>query len=519
MNRDLKDLINTVEKETKSRSELEATINSLKEDINRLKFTIKEQHLLIEEQGDQISFAQSDIPSEFNILKEMITSQRKDLIKRDESIDKLNDKLDDLTSQMGKPKNGTFEIQNNDLLEAQELILKFSEESEEYRNQIEDLKNQLESIESEKVDLEETDKVQTEGNEEMVNIKRLNFQLMEQNGLLRVEIESLKVKMQKRIEEARSEELELTNRKIEDLTSEIDSLKAQMQERIEKVSSEELELANRKIEDLTSEIESSKLQMQEKVEEANSEELDLAYRNIEALTSEIDSLNAQMQEKIEKVSSEELELANRRIEDLTSEIEDYDTQLKFLQRELEKPIEPAIISTEDALEFAKMKEQYDNTKSELLKYQKENELLNNKLSELESHNIELIDIESSTNSIAYDFPEHFQISLFKRMYKLLDDNNKKAVINTLIKDLNSKNNEIKRSAIKILSEIKDKKVYDAFLELIHDDDWLIRYNLIKALNKFDFESEEFKELLKRLSKDADVDVRELAVKTFNEISK
>ena len=259
--------------------------------------------------------------------------------------------------------------------------------------------------------------------------------------------------------------------------------------------------------------------MQKRIEEANSEELELANRKIEDLTSEIDSLNAQMQKGIEKVSSEELEFANRQIEDLTAEIEDYDTQLKFLQRELEKPIEPAIISTEDALEFAEMKEQYDNTKSELLKYQKENELLNNKLSELESHNVELIDIESSTNSIAYDFPEHFQIALFKRMYKLLDDNNKKSVINTLIKDLNSKNNEIKRSAIKILSEIKDKKVYDAFLKLIHDEDWLIRYNLIKALSKFDFESEEFKELLKKHLKDSDVDVRELAVKMLNEISK
>ena len=486
MSRDIKDIINTVEKETKSRSELEATINSLKKEINRLKFTIKEQHLLIEEQGDQISFPQIDIPSEIKILNEMITSQRKDLVKRDDSIDKLNDKIDEITSQMEKPKNETFEVQSNDLLEAQELILKFSEENEEYRNQIEDLKNQLESIESEKVVLKETNNVQTEENEELVNIKRLNFQLMEQNGLLRVEIESLKAKMQKRIEEASSEELELANRKIEDLTSEIDSLNAQMQEGIEKVSSEELELANRKIEDLT---------------------------------SEIDSLNAQMQKGIEKVSSEELEFANRKIEDLTAEIEDYDTQLKFLQRELEKPIEPAIISTEDALEFAEMKEQYDNTKSELLKYQKENELLNNKLSELESHNVELIDIESSTNSIAYDFPEHFQIALFKRMYKLLDDNNKKSVINTLIKDLNSKNNEIKRSAIKILSEIKDKKVYDAFLKLIHDEDWLIRYNLIKALSKFDFESEEFKELLKKHLKDSDVDVRELAVKMLNEISK
>jgi len=519
MNRDLKDRIDTVEEETKSKSQLEAIINSLKEDVNRLKFTIKEQHLLIEEQGDQISFAQSDIPSEINILKEMITSQRTNLIRRDENIDKLNDKIDELSSQMGKPKHGSVESQSDDLFEAQELILKLSEESEEYRNQIEDLKNHLESIESEKIDLEETNKTQTEENDEMVNIKRLNFQLMEQNGLLRVEIESQKVKMQKRMEALSSEELELANKKIEDLTSEIESLNAQMQERIEEVSLEELELANKKIKDLTSEIESLNAQIQERVEAVSTEELELANKKIEDLTSEIESLNAQMQERVEAVSTEELELANRKIEALTSEIEDYDAQLKFLQREIEKPMEPAIISTEEALEFAEIRDQYESTKTELLKYQKENELLKKELSELETHNIELIDIESSTNLIAYDFPEHFQIALFKRMYKLLDDNNKESVINTLIKDLNSKNNEIKRSAIKILSEIKDKKVYDAFLKLIHDEDWLIRFILIKALSKFGFESEGFKELLKELSKDADVDVRELAVKTFNEISK
>lgn len=308
---------------------------------------------------------------------------------------------------------------------------------------------------------------------------------MEQNGLLRVEIESLKAQIQEGVEELVSEELELANKKIDNLTSEIDSLNAQLQERIKKVNSEELELANKRIEDLTSEIE---------------------------------TLNVKIQERIEEVNSEELELANRKIEALKLEIEDYDAQLKFLQKELENSIEPTTISTEQALEFAKMREQYDNIKSELLKYQKENELLNNKLLELETQAIELIDVESSTNSFAYDFPDHFQISLFKRMYRLMSDNNKKVIINTLIKDLNSKNNEIKRCAIKILSEIKDKKVYDAFLELIHDDDWLIRYNLIKALSKFDFESEEFKKLLKKLLNDADVDVRELAAKMLNEIS-
>ena len=128
MDKDLKDLINTVEKETKTRSQLEELINSLKEEVNRLKFTIKEQHFLIEEQGDQISFAQSDLPSEINILKEMITSQRRDLGKRDSNIDLLNNKIDELTNQMGFAKDPSVEVQKNDLFEAQELILKLSQE-------------------------------------------------------------------------------------------------------------------------------------------------------------------------------------------------------------------------------------------------------------------------------------------------------------------------------------------------------------------------------------------------------
>ena len=104
------------------------------------------------------------------------------------------------------------------------------------------------------------------------------------------------------------------------------------------------------------------------------------------------------------------------------------------------------------------------------------------------------------------------------MYYLLNDSSKQLVINTLIRYLNDPKTETKRIAIRILSEIKDKKVYEAFLDLVHDKDWLIRYNLIKALSKFDFEEGEFIELLKELSRDSDVDVRELALKILKELS-
>ncbi|MFX1490073.1 MAG: HEAT repeat domain-containing protein [Promethearchaeota archaeon] len=456
MSKDLKDLIDTVEKETKTRSELDSIIKSLKEEINRLKFTIREQQLLIEEQGDQISFAQSDLPSEMNILKELIISQRGDLAKRDENIDRLNKKIDEITDQMENSKNNiSMKDSNEDLLEAQELILKLSEERDEYQNQIEDLNRQIQNLESEKNELSESNQAQKEENEEMVNIKRLNFQLMEENGLLRNELESLKT---------------------------------QMQERINNVTSEELELATEKIGRLTSQI----------------QDYDAQLTNLQ---NELETKNTLSADLIE--NAEALEAANNKIETLTSQVRDYDAQLSFLQREFEKKSQ----------EFEKLSEEIEGLKDQISTYQKENENLNSLLSDFQKKKADEIEEDSSTHSIAYDFPLLYQVSLFKRIYNFLDDANKTTIINTLIKDLNNPKNDIKRNALRILSAIKDKKVYDAFLDLVHDDDWLIRYNLIKALRNSDFEPEDFKDLLKILSKDADVDVRELAIKVLNEIFK
>jgi chromosome segregation ATPase len=456
MSKDLKDLIDTVEKETKTRSELDTIIKSLKEEISRLKFTIREQQLLIEEQGDQISFAQSDLPSEINILKELIISQRGDLAKRDDNIEKLNEKIDELTEQMEISQNNVSKQHSNEeLLEAQELILKLSEDRDKYQKQIKDLNRQIQSLELERNDLSESYQAQKEENEEMVNTKRLNFQLMEENGLLRNELESLKTQMQERINNATSEKLELATAKIETLNSQIQDYDAQ--------------LTN--------------------------------------LKHELEDKNALSADLIE--NTEALEVANNKIETLTSQINDYDAQLSFLQREFEKKSQ----------EFEKSLEEIEDLKNQISIYQTENENLNSLLSDFQKNKTIEIEENLSTHSVAYDFPLLYQVSLFKRIYNFLDDTNKTTIINTLIKDLNNPKNDIKRNALRILSAIKDKKVYDAFLELVHDEDWLIRYNLIKALRNFDFEPDDFKDLLKILSKDADVDVRELAIKVLNEISK
>ena len=425
MSKDLKDLINSVEKETKSQAELEQIIHTLKEEMNRLDFTVNEQKLLIENLRSQMKdedLEQAELPSEIDVLKDIITSQRKELEEKDNIIDKLNEEILEFDTEIENSEDfNSREKLNEEFINGQKLIIQLTDENEHCKTQIEQLQNQLDDIQSEEGDTDGflDDETKIRENEELINFKKLNFQLMQENGLLRVEIESLKAKMQKRIDEA---------------------------------------------------------------------------------------------------SSEELEISFEKIDALTSELEDYESQIKFLQEQLKSLSEPVTVSTEEALEFAKLREEFDNLKSELFKYQQENKNLHDNLNELKKRSQDLESVKVYSTSIVRGMPKKIKHTLFNRMYRLLDEDNRNKVLDFLIQDLKSNNSETKRNAIKILSQIKDNKVYNAFLEIIDDKDWLVRYNLIKALNQFEKKSDKFKGLLKKLSKDVDVDVRELAVKILNNFS-
>ncbi|MFX0142949.1 MAG: HEAT repeat domain-containing protein [Candidatus Hodarchaeota archaeon] len=425
MSKDLKNLINSVEEEAKSKAELEQTIHSLKEEIKRLEFTINEQNLLIETLKSQIKdeeLEQVKLPSEIKVLKDIIVSQRKELEEKDDLIDQLNDKIVQVGT--GIESGGDFNLKeelSEKIVNAENLIVQLTDENEQFKSQINQLQQKIEEFQSneENHEIPLDNELYMRQNEELTNFKKLNFQLMQENGLLRVEIESLKAKLEKSIEEASSEELEK------------------------------------------------------------------AY----------DKINA-----------------------LTTELEDYKTQKIYLQDQLNNLNEPVTISTEDALEYAKLREEFDNLKSELVRYQEENKKFKEIISELEKKIEDLESIKIEGISIPQRIPKKIKHTLFNRMYRLLDENNKNKVIDFLIQDLKSKNSETKSNAIKILSQIKNDKIYNAFFEIIDDQDWLVRYNLLKAINQYEHKSDQFKTLLKKLSKDVDVDVRELAVKILSNIS-
>ncbi len=506
MSKDLKDLINSVEKESKSQAELEQIIHSLKEELNRLEFTVNEQKLLIENLKSQMKdeeLEQVQLPSEIDVLKDIIISQRKDLEEKNNNIDNLNDRILKFDTQIENDEDfNSREILNEEFINAQRIIIQLTDENDQYKNQIEQLKHKIENFQSDEENIEELldNKTKIKENEELINFKKLNFQLMQENGLLRVEIESLKAKLQERIDEASSEEMYDAHERINALSSEIEDYKSQ--------------------------IDSLTVKKEEEVDEMSSEELYNAYERIDALNSEIDDYKSQIdslivkkEEEVDEVSSEELYNAYERINNLSSEIEEYKTQIISLQEQLENLSEPVTVSTEEALEFAKLREDFDQLKTELLEYQQENKNLNSTLSELQKRSEDLETVKVYSTSIPKRMPKKIKHTLFNRMYRLLDENNRNKVIDFLIQDLKSKNSETKRNAIKILSQIKNDKVYDAFLELIDDEDWIVRYNLIKALNQFENKSDEFKDLLKKLTRDVDVDVRELAVKILTNCSK
>ena len=458
MSKDLKNLINTIEKETRSQAELEQLISMLKEENKKMKSKLTEQELLIENLKNHIDdeeMKRAELPSEIDILKDIITSQRLELDERQSDIDQLNDRIDKLTMSMENTKDiNQVELSNKELIEAQDQIIHLSDENRKFRDKIDLLQNQIEELKSEKSEIEnfiEKLDEESESNEELINVKKLNFHLMEENGLLRVELESLKGKFQERLEKAISQKLEVAEERNAELSSKLNSLKIKLAESNEK-------------------------------------------------------------------GSADLEAANEIISILKEEIADYEGQIKYLEQQIENINEPVIVSTEDALEFAEMKEKYDTLKKEMSEVQIENQMLTEKIEQLKEKELIKTTEIIQEPQILKDIPKQLEVSLFNRMYHLFDKNDQEVIIDLLIKDLKSNNSEIKRNAIKILSHIKYKKVYNALFELANDKDWITRYYIIKALSKFEKKSEKFISLLKAFSKDADVDVRELAIKILNDNS-
>ncbi len=93
----LRSLIDQVESDIRTQSELEQKINILINANTTLKLTIDEQKILIKKIRQELEISSQELPENIKILKDIIVSQRREIIKKDEENEVLRELLDKFT--------------------------------------------------------------------------------------------------------------------------------------------------------------------------------------------------------------------------------------------------------------------------------------------------------------------------------------------------------------------------------------------------------------------------------------
>ena len=500
MSRELRNLIESIDSANQAHSDLVTVIKYLKEEVQRLNLRVNEQKRIIKNQGVKISeFDDSDIPEDVLILKELITNQREDINKKDNHIKILEQNIEELTNSLDLTNisNGT----NEELNQANILITQLKDENKKEKIDNETLKKKIEKFENEGIFL--ASGMKNDEYQELIDAKKIIFQLTEVNGLNGVKIESLK-----------AEHKELRE-KLQEATTANENYQ------------NEVNLANHEIEHLTIDLNET----QEKVT---------------FLKNKIDSLQTQDDEELTKLRND-----SRTIDELLDIISELETdKVHFLQEVnakdkrildlkeskeafKERIMEQEKMMTEQETEFNRLldeKESQLGSKSkDLIRIENANQQLNELIIELKNQEEKLMKQQKGASPkltppvtpllvtpVAPPFNSLPQ-NLFLMMFHLLDNDNKNRIIDQLIDDSSHPEREIKTSAIKLLSLINSEKTFQALKNLIQDPDWIVKLYLIKAFFKFD--NPEVISLLSKFRSDQDPDVRETADRILEKLKR
>ena len=492
MSRELRDLIESIDSANQAHTDLVTVIKYLKEEVQRLNFRVNEQKRIIKNQGVKISkFDDSDIPEDVLILKEMITNQREDINKKDNHINILEQDIEELTKSLELTNNN--KSSNEELNQAYILITELKNENKMEKFENDTLKTMIEQFENERNFL--ASGMKDDEYQELIDAKKIIFQLTEANGLARVKIESLKAdhnQLQEKFQEtiATNEnyqnELNLANHEIGHFTTELNE-------------------AQEKVTFLKNKIDSLQFQEDEELRKLRNDS-----RNIDELLDIISELETDKVNYLQEVSAKD-----KRILALKESKETFE----------EKIVEQEKLITEQQAEYNKLRDEMESRldlkSKDLIRIENANQQLNELIIELKTQEEKMVKKQSGTSSqiISPMAPRFNSLpqNLFLMMLQLLDNDNKIKIIDQLIKDLSHPEREIKTSAIKLLSLIDNEKTFQALKNLMPDSDWIVKLYLIKAL--FNFKNPEVKSLLSKFRSDKDPDVRETAERTIEKLKR
>ncbi|MHA1148927.1 MAG: HEAT repeat domain-containing protein [Promethearchaeota archaeon] len=436
MSKDIRNLIDLYEIKNRERSNAEITISSLKEEIERLKFTVKEQKLLISELENKKK-ATDGLSNDINILKDLVLTQRQEIQERDNEILRLEEMLQELVIKYEKVVDATTENVGEELIEAKKLIITLTNENEILKDKIEDHEFELEKLKSKAI----------EG-----NVKKELEIANQEIELLRRENMSLSDKITKQLKELRKTEPEKDNlreieqykQKIQNLSIENEDLQANvnyLQKQLNNFNSkprienhEQLEQANSIIEKLKLEIEDLQAQviyLRQELEKRTEKELEklneipLSTENTEdviivedeintdqiitELTAEnesyrqgIDSLNQEIADLKRELSMganlEDLDLANEKIEVLIEENDNLQERNNYLIQEIER-LQKEQVNNEESNNWEAENEQILELEDELERVRRNlnnaNQTIDRLINEIDNYKNEISELEES----------------------------------------------------------------------------------------------------------------------------
>ncbi|MHA1292444.1 MAG: HEAT repeat domain-containing protein, partial [Promethearchaeota archaeon] len=319
------------------------------------------------------------------------------------------DRIDELTLQLEKTRNGSKYGESNELLEAKKLIVKLTDENERLHTSQEDSQKLISELQEENVDLKnelediykhiEELKAETselDATSELNAAKEKIKQLEKQNEIYISEINELRDQLHELQDNLIGNNLQfvskLEEQTIKSLRAEIDDLQSLIV-----YLKQKLEKKGEKQSDYKDSINiSDEVEKESQYFEGDSDEKRTINSLIEknkSLSEEIKKLqenlklseNSSLDDNLIKKYKEDLNLANKKIDNLMVEIEDYQAQVLTLQQKLdssEKSGEKTLIN-----EVSSKEERKEEIINELLEenesYRLEIENLKNELRQIE----------------------------------------------------------------------------------------------------------------------------------------
>ncbi|MFX0027361.1 MAG: HEAT repeat domain-containing protein [Candidatus Hermodarchaeota archaeon] len=479
MSKELKDLIDSIDSTNRAHSDLERMIRYLREEVLRLTFTINEQKEIIQNQRAQLSgIEDNDLPGDVKILKEMVANQREEVIKKDKDIEILKQTLEDISNELENSKS--FSSESEEINYSNKVIVQLTEENELKNEKIKELQEKMEKLQQESIFTQQIDF--EDKDQQLIDAKRLIFQLTEENGINRVKIESLKAEVQEitsKLEDSVATKNKISE-ELNDLRKERENILIESNEYKEKVNYLQQKIENT----IKSYLDEQKTDSNVKIEEIS--------RRLQELEKENENLKNALNENVG--ITDELRNHNNELENELNDIRNLEIKREAEYRK----------------KIALKEEELENLNVKFNKIENANNQLNNLLLKLKNQEkvlLKRIPVENiDSGSISP--------SLFIKMFDLLEDQAQNQILELLFKNLNDSMRMRRITAIKLLSMIRKPKIFNAFKEMIRDNDWIIKLYLIKALARFD--NSEVKEVLQELYRDPDVDVREAAEKALRE---